>query len=122
MPVTIRDVAERAGTSVAAVSAVISANRSHNIRIGHDTRERIQEAAGHLGYRPNPLAKSLVTGKSGGHWEKVSQNDRDYQIKTFGSEHTAKMLIAPPPGASGAGPGAGPVGVPTAPGGLPKGQ
>ncbi|HLK61334.1 MAG TPA: LacI family DNA-binding transcriptional regulator [Chthonomonadaceae bacterium] len=65
MPVTIRDVAERAGTSVAAVSAVISVNRSHNIRIGHKTRARILEAAEQLGYKPNPLAKSLVTGKTG---------------------------------------------------------
>src|SRR5579871_3987646 len=65
MPVTIRDVADLAGTSVAAVSAVISANRSHNIRVGSKTRARILEAAAELGYTPNPLAKSLVTGKTG---------------------------------------------------------
>lgn len=65
MPITIRDVANLAGTSVAAVSAVISENRNHNIRIGHKTRTRILEAAEQLGYKPNPLAKSLVTGKTG---------------------------------------------------------
>jgi LacI family transcriptional regulator len=65
MPITIRDVANLAGTSVAAVSAVISANQNHNIRIGLKTRTRILEAAEQRGYKPNPLAKSLVTGKTG---------------------------------------------------------
>src|SRR5579862_2782721 len=65
MAATIRDVADLAGTSVSAVSAVISVNRNHNIRVGIKTRTRILEAAEQLGYRPNPLAKSLVTGKTG---------------------------------------------------------
>ena len=65
MAATIRDVADLAGTSVSAVSAVISVNRNHNIRVGIKTRARILEAAEQLGYRPNPLAKSLVTGKTG---------------------------------------------------------
>jgi len=65
MPVTIRDVANQAGTSVAAVSAVVSGSPNQNIRVGRKTRERILTAAAELGYRPNPLAKGLVTGKSG---------------------------------------------------------
>lgn len=65
MAATIRDVAKLAGTSVSAVSAVISGNRRHNIRVGPQTRARILAAAEQLGYTPNPLAKSLATGKTG---------------------------------------------------------
>ena len=65
MPATIRDVAKLAGTSVSAVSAVLNGKRRHNIRVGEETRQRIHAAAAQLRYVPNPLARSLVTRKTG---------------------------------------------------------
>jgi len=65
MAATLRDVARQAGTSVAAVSAVLNSSGQNNIRVGQATRERILAVASALGYAPNPLARSLVTGKTG---------------------------------------------------------
>jgi DNA-binding LacI/PurR family transcriptional regulator len=60
--VTIRDVAERAGVSKAAVSYVLNAHPS-SIRLSEHTKERIRTAVRELGYHPNSLARSL-SGKS----------------------------------------------------------
>src|SRR5579884_3246357 len=65
MPATIRDVAKLAGTSVGAVSVVLSGKQRHNIRVGVATRERIRAAAAQLEYTPNPIAQTLVTRKTG---------------------------------------------------------
>lgn len=62
---TIRDVARLAGASTAAVSAVLNGSGQHNIRVGQATRARIVAAAAELGYTPNRLAQSLVTGRTG---------------------------------------------------------
>jgi LacI family transcriptional regulator len=61
-PVTMRDVAERAGVSLATVSLVI--NEKKEARIGRDTRARVLATIADLGYRPNALAKTLVSGSS----------------------------------------------------------
>ena len=58
--VTIEDVARLAGVSRMTVSRVI--NRSGYIK--HETEEKVIHAINELGYRPNMLAKSLVTKKS----------------------------------------------------------
>jgi LacI family transcriptional regulator len=60
--VTMRDVAEAAGVSVATVSLVI--NDKEGARIGPQTRQRVLKAIRDLGYRPNALAKTLVSGSS----------------------------------------------------------
>lgn len=60
--VTMREVAERAGVSVATVSHVV--NDKPGARIGQAARERVRQAIDDLGYRPNAFAKSLVNGKS----------------------------------------------------------
>lgn len=59
---TMKDVAELADVSVATVSLVI--NNRKGARIGEDTRRRVLEAVAQLGYRPNALAQSLVSGQS----------------------------------------------------------
>jgi len=56
--VTIRDVAERSGFSSASVSIVLN-NAPLARYIPDTTKERIQRAAAHLGYRPNLFARSL---------------------------------------------------------------
>ncbi len=61
-PVTLREVAELAGVSTATVSLVI--NKKKNARIADETRQRVTEAITELGYRPNAMAKTLVSGTS----------------------------------------------------------
>jgi DNA-binding LacI/PurR family transcriptional regulator len=54
------DVGRRAGVSHQTVSRVV--NDSRHVR--PETRRRVLEAMRELGYRPNPLARGLVTGRS----------------------------------------------------------
>jgi DNA-binding LacI/PurR family transcriptional regulator len=58
---TIKDVAQLAGLSVAAVSKYLQNPES----VRPDTRARIESAVAGLGYRPSPFARSLRTGRSG---------------------------------------------------------
>lgn len=58
---TIRDVAERAGVSIASVSQAFGGRRP----IAAATRERVLAAAAELGYEADPAARSLRTGQSG---------------------------------------------------------
>lgn len=58
--VTARDVAARAGVSRSAVSRVFTPGAS----VSGPTAEKVREAAEALGYRPNVLARSLITGQS----------------------------------------------------------
>jgi len=53
--VTIRDVAERAGVSVATVSHVLNGTR----RVAPETAARVRRAMEELGYQPNGVAQSL---------------------------------------------------------------
>ncbi|MEO6827387.1 MAG: LacI family DNA-binding transcriptional regulator [Microbacteriaceae bacterium] len=64
MSITIRDVAEAAGVSVATVSRV--ANGSTNAYpVRPQTRARVLEAIATLGYRPNDNARGLLLKRSG---------------------------------------------------------
>ena len=58
--VTSNDVAKRAGVSQSAVSRVFTPGASAS----KETIEKVRQAATELGYRPNVLARSLITGKS----------------------------------------------------------
>ncbi|MFK7871366.1 MAG: LacI family DNA-binding transcriptional regulator [Roseobacter sp.] len=58
--VTSVDVAEKAGVSRSAVSRVFTPGASVSKR----TAEKVRQAAEALGYRPNVLARSLITGRS----------------------------------------------------------
>jgi DNA-binding LacI/PurR family transcriptional regulator len=59
-PATIRDVARRAGVSVATVSRVLN-----DIPVVRDEmRERVNDAIADLGYRPSSTARSLSLGRS----------------------------------------------------------
>lgn len=58
--VTSQDVAKRAGVSQSAVSRVFTPGASAS----KTTIEKVKKAADELGYRPNVLARSLITGKS----------------------------------------------------------
>lgn len=58
--VTMRDVAKHAGVSVKTVSNVVN----DWPYVSTETREKVWDAIKEVGYRPNHLARSLVTGKS----------------------------------------------------------
>jgi LacI family transcriptional regulator len=60
---TIRDVARESGYSASTVSIVLN-NAPLSRYIPGETKERIQTAAKRLGYRPNPLARSLRSQRS----------------------------------------------------------
>jgi Transcriptional regulators len=57
---TSLDVARRAGVSQSAVSRAFTPGAS----VAPATRARVLAAAAELGYRPNALARSLITGRS----------------------------------------------------------
>jgi DNA-binding LacI/PurR family transcriptional regulator len=58
--VTANDVARQAGTSQSAVSRVFTPGTS----VSPETREKVLAAAASLGYRPNAIARSLITRRS----------------------------------------------------------
>lgn len=58
--VTIKDIAEKAGVSYATVSRAFKKDSEINDK----TRERILQIATEIGYRPNAVARSLVTKKT----------------------------------------------------------
>jgi len=61
-PVTLRDVAVRAGVHPATASRAL--NPETRILVSEDTAQRVLDAAEALGYTPNPVARSLRTRRS----------------------------------------------------------
>ena len=57
-PVRMRDIAAVAGVSQSTVSRVLN-DAPTRVPIAPETRERVNQAARRLGYRPNPLARGL---------------------------------------------------------------
>ncbi len=64
--VTIRDIANEAGVSIALVSFVMNnkADGKEGYRVNKETAQRILEVANKLNYRPNNAARSLRSGRS----------------------------------------------------------
>lgn len=60
MPVTIKDVAKKAGVSPSTVSRVLS----NHPRISKETSERVKRIMEELGYHSNIMARSLVSNKT----------------------------------------------------------
>lgn len=61
MAVSLKDIARRAGVSVATVSNVVNGYRP----VGEVTRARVQQAVDELGYHPNLSARHLRSGRTG---------------------------------------------------------
>jgi LacI family transcriptional regulator len=57
---TLRDVAEVAGLSVASVSYAL-----RGLQTSADTQARVRRIADELGYRTDPIARALSSGRSG---------------------------------------------------------
>ena len=62
--VGIRDIAEEAGVSIGTVSKILN-NKTDGVRIGIETRRRVIEIAGRLGYQANPFASALRSRRTG---------------------------------------------------------
>ncbi len=61
--VTLKEVADRAGVSVAAVSKVLH-GRGESVRVGKEKAKIIKEVASEMQYVPNGLARSLRTNRT----------------------------------------------------------
>jgi DNA-binding LacI/PurR family transcriptional regulator len=57
---TIRDVADATGLSTAAVSYAL-----RGMQTSDETQERVRQAAAELGYEADPIARALVSGRTG---------------------------------------------------------
>jgi LacI family transcriptional regulator len=60
MGVTIKDVARESGVNISTVSRALN----NGYGVNDKTRERVISVAGRLNYRPNRVARGLVTGRS----------------------------------------------------------
>jgi len=58
--VTIRQVADAAGLSPAAVSYAL-----RGIQVSEETQQRVRQVADELGYEANPIARALASGRTG---------------------------------------------------------
>lgn len=61
---SIKDIAERLHLSVATVSLTLS-GRAGERRISAETQERVRACAEEMNYRPNLLARALISGQTG---------------------------------------------------------
>ena len=61
MKITINDIAKMAGVSKGTVSRVINDKIEG---VGEEVRERVKHIIDEVGYKPNQLARSIVTSKS----------------------------------------------------------
>ncbi|MDA3800094.1 MAG: LacI family DNA-binding transcriptional regulator [Kiritimatiellae bacterium] len=62
--VTLKQIADETGVSVAAVSAVLNDKVGKYLRVGKGTQEKIKEVAQKLGYRPSAAARMMLTNKT----------------------------------------------------------
>jgi len=57
---TIKEIAQIAGVSRSTVSRVIN----HDPNVSDNTREKVQTIIDEMGYQPNPVARSLISGRT----------------------------------------------------------
>ncbi|MCC6176634.1 MAG: substrate-binding domain-containing protein [Chloroflexi bacterium] len=80
--VTIRDVARRAGVSLSTVSQVVNGRSGY---ASNETRDRVLAVAHELGYRPNALARGLITSRTGTLGVVITDITRGYFTQVVGS-------------------------------------
>src|SRR5215212_10277013 len=90
-PVTIRDVARQAGVSLSTVSQVLNGRPGY---ASATTRDRVLEVARELGYRPNALARGLVTSRTGTLGVVITDITRTFFTQVVGSvEQSADHIL-----------------------------
>jgi DNA-binding LacI/PurR family transcriptional regulator len=109
--VSIKDVAREAGVSVTTVSHALNGKG----RLNPATRRHVQAVAERLGYRPNPAARSLVSGRTGliaaiaslPSETPIAFSDFAYFTELIGGatgaavDRDVALVVAPPAGRSG---------------------
>jgi LacI family transcriptional regulator len=80
--ITIRDVARQAGVSLSTVSQVLNGRPGY---ASPATRDRVLTAARELGYRPNALARGLVTSRTGTLGVVITDITRDLFTQVVGA-------------------------------------
>ncbi|UOK58298.1 LacI family DNA-binding transcriptional regulator [Bacillus sp. OVS6] len=90
MAATIKDIAEKAGVSIATVSRVL--NFDETLSVGDETKKRIFEVAEELSYQKRKTKKNLVPKIAIVHWytEQEELNDLYYMSIRLGIEERAK--------------------------------
>jgi DNA-binding LacI/PurR family transcriptional regulator len=81
-PITLKEVAARAGVSYQTVSKVLNGQ----LKVSEETERRIQDAARALGYRPNQIARNMRLQRSGmiGYsWVPTSANQVNHILDIF---------------------------------------
>ena len=81
-PVTLKQVAARAGVSYQTVSKVLN----HKVQVSEETEERILQAVEALGYRPNQIARNMRARRSyliGYSWERTSLDQVNHILDQF---------------------------------------
>jgi LacI family transcriptional regulator len=64
MNARMSDIAAKAGTTTGVVSVTLNGAKSKTLRVSEETRQRVLKAAEELGYRRDPRARALVTGRN----------------------------------------------------------
>lgn len=60
----MKDIAERAGTTPGVVSVTLNGAKSKTLRVSEETRQRVLRAAEELGYKRDPRASALASGRN----------------------------------------------------------
>lgn len=101
MAATLKDISSQSGVGITTVSKVLNGKA---VRCSEDVRQRILDTADRLNYRPNPLARSLVTGRSnnillilpglGLDFTATEQEcyNNGYTLSTVSSHHSKKRI------------------------------
>jgi DNA-binding LacI/PurR family transcriptional regulator len=89
MAVTIYDVARAAGVGVGTVSRVL--NNSQAVKAS--TRERVLEAINRLNYAPDPIARSMITGRTRVLGVIIAFVTRNFSVEVLRSMIRAASLV-----------------------------
>ena len=60
----MKEIAERAGTTTGVVSVALNGAKSKTLRVSEETRQRVLKAAIELGYKRDPRASALASGRN----------------------------------------------------------
>lgn len=86
---TMKDVARLAGVSPTTVSFVLSGNLRADGSIGEETRQRVLDVAEQLRYKPNRVAKAMISGQTKMLALFLSRTSAETNLRVLGGAFTA---------------------------------